>query len=394
LHEVNPAAHAHWPEDVLQVWFAGQFVTHALYVPLLALHVCVPLHWHDFGGDVLVQAQPSFGIRLQLASLPATQVSAAAGSTWPAQAVPQDVLPLSADNMHVRVPDLQGALLLPGHGPVVLAGQTHVGSWLSGNPLQSLSMAEVQSRAFAVTAVGQAVGQDALVQVWVPGLQIPIAAGPQGCVSPLTQGQPSFAVPLQLASFPLVVQLSAAAGLMLQAPHLPPEQVSVPAAQLPSRPAEAQVRGGSTSRQVQPSLGVPLQVASSPLVAQLSAAIGCTLQVLHLPPAQVSVPAAQLPRKPSAAQERVAPLVQPVTGPSVSAPPSRAAAPPLPPPAWPPLPALPPLPPAPASVPGAPKMIASVPQLLGSMATLPVAVPRMLPDALATIVTSRRSPCG
>src|SRR6185312_11606326 len=88
------------------------------------------------------------------------------------------------------------------------------------------------------------------VQVCVPGLQVPIAAGPQGCVS--------------------------------------------------------------TSRQVQPSLAVPLQVASSPLVAQLSAAIGCTLQVLHLPPAQVSVPAAQLPRKPSAAQERVAPLVQPV----------------------------------------------------------------------------------
>ncbi len=115
-------------------------------------------------------------------------------------------------------------------------------------------------------------------------------------MSPLTQGQPSLGVPLQLESSPLTVQSSWAAGAMLQAPHFPPEQVCIPAAQAPSAPPALQERAGSTSRQAHPSLGVPLQVASSPLVAQLSAAAGETLQALHRPPAQVSVPLAQLPR--------------------------------------------------------------------------------------------------
>jgi hypothetical protein len=84
---------------------------------------------------------------LQLASLPREQVSADAGSTCPTQVVLQAVLVLSADKMHVRVPELQGRLLLPGHGPEVPAGQTQVESWLSGVPLQSLSRDDVQSRA-------------------------------------------------------------------------------------------------------------------------------------------------------------------------------------------------------------------------------------------------------
>jgi hypothetical protein len=166
---------------------------------------------------------------------------------------------------------------------------------LSGNPSQSLSAVDVQSRAALLTAPTQA-PQTPLAQVAVPGLQIPTAAGPQACVSPLTQGQPSFGDPLQFESSPLTVQSSLVAGAMLQAPHFPPEQLCVPLAQAPRAPPALQRRAGSTSRQAHPSFTVPLQVASSPLVAQLSAAFGEMLQALHLPPAQVSVPLAQLPR--------------------------------------------------------------------------------------------------
>jgi hypothetical protein len=158
-----------------------------------------------------MHSQPSFFTRLQLASLPRAQVSAAAGSTCPVHVVLQDVLALSADKMHMRVPDLQGALLLPGHAPEVPAGQTQVASWLSGMPLQSLSVVEVQSRAFAVTAPVQVVPHVALTQVWVPGLQIPIAEGPHDRVVPLTHVQPSWRIPLQLSSL-VDSQPSAGAG--------------------------------------------------------------------------------------------------------------------------------------------------------------------------------------
>jgi len=148
---------------------------------------------------------------LQLASLFREQVSAAAGSTCPTHVVLQVVLVLSADKMHVRVPDLQDPVLLPGHGPVVPAGQTQVVSWLSGRPLQSLSVVDVQSRGFAVTAPVQVVPHVALTQVWVPGLQIPIADGPHDRVVPLTHVQPSWRMPLQLSSL-VASQPSADAG--------------------------------------------------------------------------------------------------------------------------------------------------------------------------------------
>ncbi len=93
------------------------------------------------------------------------------------------------------------------------AGGTDAGrvSWLSGRPLQSLSSVDVQSRAFAVTAPVQVVGHVALTQVWVPGLQIPIAAGPHARVVPLTHVQPSWRMPLQLSSL-VASQPSAGAG--------------------------------------------------------------------------------------------------------------------------------------------------------------------------------------
>src|SRR3954469_23351946 len=119
---------------------------------------------------------------------------------------------------------------------------------LSGEPSQSLSAVEVQSRAALLTAPTHA-PQTPPAQVAVPGLQIPMAAGPHAWVSPLTQGQPSFGEPLQFESSPLTVQSSLAAGATLHVPHLPPAQVCIPLAQLPSAPPALQRRAGSTSRQ-------------------------------------------------------------------------------------------------------------------------------------------------
>jgi hypothetical protein len=92
---------------------------------------------------------------------------------------------------------------------------------LSTVPLQSLSfVVEEQSRGWAVTAPGHAVGQLALAQVLVLGLQMPIAAGPHAWDAPLTQAQPSFGLPLQLSSLPgSQVSIAAGATLPVQAPQ-------------------------------------------------------------------------------------------------------------------------------------------------------------------------------
>jgi hypothetical protein len=107
-------------------------------------------------------------------------VSAAAGSTCPTQVDPTIVLALSADNVHVFAPGVQGGVVLPEHGTGTPGVQTQVDvSWLSGVPLQSLSSVDVQSRVFAVTTPVQ-VPQVVLVlsadkvQVRVPALQMPV----------------------------------------------------------------------------------------------------------------------------------------------------------------------------------------------------------------------------
>jgi hypothetical protein len=69
-------------------------------------------------------------------------------------------------------------------------------------------------------------------QVLLPGLQMPTAAGPQLCIAPSSQVQPSFGVPLQVASSP-GVHASCALGAILQALHMPSGQVCLPFAQLP-----------------------------------------------------------------------------------------------------------------------------------------------------------------
>src|SRR5262249_49738032 len=124
-----------------------QVELHAPGLPFV--QVAVP-HGHVIGP--LIHAQPSFFWLLQLASFPRSQVSAAAGSTCPTQVEPTIVLALSADNVHVFAPGVQGAMLLPEHGTGTPGVQTQVDvSWLSGVPLQSLSSVDVQSRVFAVT---------------------------------------------------------------------------------------------------------------------------------------------------------------------------------------------------------------------------------------------------
>src|SRR5450631_63278 len=253
-----------------------------------------------------MQRQPSLGVPLQLSSLLLMQVSNFAGPTDPLQA-PQVEEVLSAATTQVCVPALHGPLpSFPGWAPqacVLPEVQAHTRSIvLSGEPSQSLSAAEVQSRVPLFTAPTHA-PQTPFVQVAVPGLQIPTAAGPHACVSPLTQGHPSFAFPLQVASSPFTEQLSMAAGWTLQAPHCPAvEQVWVPLAQFPSAPAVAQERGASVLTQAQPSFAVPLQLSSFPFT-QLSAAAGPTApeqapqveEVLSAATTQLCFPAVQGP---------------------------------------------------------------------------------------------------
>ena len=81
--------------------------------------------------------------------------SRAFGAMTPEQVVLQEVLVLSADKRQVLIPALHGGVLLPGQVIVVLAGQAQVESMLSGVPLQSLSLADVQSRAWAFVAPTQ-----------------------------------------------------------------------------------------------------------------------------------------------------------------------------------------------------------------------------------------------
>ncbi|MEO8215423.1 MAG: hypothetical protein ABI560_19645, partial [Myxococcales bacterium] len=132
-----------------------------------------------------------------MASLPfVEQLSAAAGSTCPAQVVLQDVLVLSADGMHMRVPDLQGGLLLPGQGPEVPAGQTQLESWLSGTPLQSLSLVDVQSRGFAVIAPAQAVPAPPVPAP--PVAAPPVARPPEAPAPPVLAPLPPEPLPPEL----------------------------------------------------------------------------------------------------------------------------------------------------------------------------------------------------
>ena len=292
---------------------------------------------------------------------------------------------------------------------------------LSGRPSQSLSIVDVQSRVDLLTAPMHA-PHTPFVQVETPGLQMPTADGPHACVLPVTHGQVSFLTPLQLASSPVTAQLSAEAGRMLQALHLPvARQVSVPAAQLPFAPSMLQERAASPTTQVQPPFAVPSQLASSPRVAQLSAVAGRMLQALHLPPVQVSTPREQLPIAPSTAHERVvlsvqagAPPVPPappvpepppvpaVAPPVPEPPPVPAVAPPVLPPAppRPPAPALPPEPPrppppepAPPSAPEPPNLIDRVTHPLDAVA-IPVADPSGVCPSRATTVTLTVFPIG
>lgn len=173
--------------------------------------------------DAVPQAAPGSGVQVEL----------------------QELLPLSADRTQVLIPVMHWGAVAPGQAEVVPTAQVQVESRLSTVPLQSLSLVEEQSRGWAVTAPGHAVGQVALAQVWVLGLQIPIAAGPHARVAPLTQAQPSCGMPSQLSSL-VGSHVSAAAGptAPVQVPHAldflsaATTQVCVPALQgpLPSLP--------------------------------------------------------------------------------------------------------------------------------------------------------------
>src|SRR5690606_39491517 len=91
---------------------------------------------------------------------------------------------------------------------------------LAGEPSQSLSAVDVQSRSLGNTAPLQSPHSPSSEQVTVPMTQMPFSvAGPQGCVSPSVQGQSALGIPSQLSSFP-GTQVSLP-GLTEQSPHSP-----------------------------------------------------------------------------------------------------------------------------------------------------------------------------
>src|SRR6185295_10639423 len=83
---------------------------------------------------------------------------------------------------------------------------------LSGKPSQSLSCTELQSRRAGKTAPSQAL-KPPFRQVLVPRWHTPLSvSGPHGIVAPSTQVQPPLGVPSQLESSPVTLQESAFAG--------------------------------------------------------------------------------------------------------------------------------------------------------------------------------------
>ncbi len=95
---------------------------------------------------------------------------------------------------------------------------------------------------------------------------------------PGVQAQPSFGTPLQFASSPVVAQESSAAALTspTQVPQTWLVHVCVPVLQFPTLEPQARV---APFTQLQPPLGVPSQLASFPAVLQSSAAAGATAPV-------------------------------------------------------------------------------------------------------------------
>jgi hypothetical protein len=175
--------HFRSPTPNTGVWQVPHAPAAQVWVPQ-AGQACVAAftHWH-----------PSLAEPLQLLSLPGSQVSFAAGATEPLHG-PHALVCLSLANPQVREPGLQGpfpsypawaeqAWLSPG---------THwqtVSIALSGEPSQSLSALELQSRGFAKMALAHG-PQIELAHVCLPRLQMPTSAdGPQGWVVPSTHGQ-------------------------------------------------------------------------------------------------------------------------------------------------------------------------------------------------------------
>src|SRR5688572_26076017 len=120
------------------------------------------------------------------------------------------------------------------------------------------------------------------------------------------QVQPSLGTPLQVESSPeSQVSLGLGATLPEHAPHVPPTHCRVPFLQFPVADPHASC---APSRHGQPSLATPSQSESSPAV-QVSAPVGSTLpsQGCQTPSAQVCVPWLQLPI--ALPHGRVAPFV-------------------------------------------------------------------------------------
>lgn len=168
-------------------------------------------------------------------------MSAAAGATAPKHGLHEVFL--SAPSRHVCVPALHGRWrsaapwVSQSRFVPTVHGQT-LSIRLSGKPSQSASRVELQSRVvFAIEPTHSAFHRPA-VHVWTPCLHNPAAAGPHACVSPSIHGHPSLGVPLQEASSPLMHE-SWAAGATLHVCHRLSDQVCEPLAQLPNAPGQA-----------------------------------------------------------------------------------------------------------------------------------------------------------
>src|ERR1700690_2326129 len=166
---------------------AGQAVHEVVpQLETLLLETQMPLHLCVRAAHIHVESRLS-GVPLQSLSRDDVQ-SRVFGATSPTQVVPQELLVLSADSVHVRVPGLHGAVLFPEHVIVVFAAHAQLESLLSTVPLQSLSRDDVQSRVVGATTPVQVVLHEVLVlsadktQVFVPALQGAVLFPEQGIV--------------------------------------------------------------------------------------------------------------------------------------------------------------------------------------------------------------------
>jgi hypothetical protein len=133
-----------------------------------------------------------------------------------------------------------------------------------------------------------------LKQVCDPKVHDPTSVCPHCLIAPLMHAQPSLGMPLQFASSPCIAHESRGAGETApwHGPNAPFTQVLMPLWQIPVSVLEPHCTV-SPSRQEHPALGLPLQSVSSPAIVHESCSPGPT-EPSHAPQSLVRLPSAMM----------------------------------------------------------------------------------------------------